>query len=190
MMYLRLVLAVLLTALCAIPLPAHAARPAAIKVVMDNNYPPYVFQDNNGKLQGILIDQWRLWEQKSGIKAEIHAMDWGKALSGMKRGEFDVIDTIFKTTERAEWLDFTQPYTRLEVPIFFDRDISGITDAASLKGFVVAAKSGDAAVDLLKRNGVNNLLLFNSYEAIILAAKEHKVTLFVIVKPPALYFLH
>jgi len=170
--------------------PVHAATPAAIRVVMDNNYPPYVFQDSKGMAQGILIDQWRLWEQKTGIKVEIRTMDWGKALSGMKAGKFDVIDTIFKTDERAEWLDFTEPYASIEVPIFFYKEISGITDAASLKGFVVAAKAGDAAVDLLKRNGVENLLLYNSYEAVIMAAETHKVTVFVVDKPPALYFLH
>lgn len=164
--------------------------PKPIKVVMDNNYPPFVFEGNNGSLQGILIDQWKLWERKTGIKVEISAMDWGQALSRMKNGEFDVIDTVFQTEERSGWLDFSKPYAKIDVPIFFDKEISGITNTASLKGFVVAAKTGDAAIDLLKRSGVENLVLYNSYEAVILAAKEHKVTVFVVDKPPALYFLH
>ena len=175
--------------LCA-PVPADDGPRSIIKVVMDNNYPPYVFTDNDGNLQGILIDQWRLWEQKTGLRVEIHAMDWGLALGGMKAGKFDVIDTIFKTDERGEWLDFTHPYARLEVPIFFLHAISGITDVASLKGFPVAAKTGDAAVDMLKRSGIDNLQLFDSYEAVILAAKAHKVTVFVTDAPPSLYFLH
>ena len=166
------------------------ARPYSIRVAMDDNYPPFSFKDSDNNQQGILIDQWRLWEEKSRIKVEIHAMDWGKALSGMKAGEFDVIDTIFKTEERSGWLDFSRPYAKLEVPIFFDKDIFGITDAASLKGFIVAAKRGDAAVDLLKSKGVEDLVLFNSYEAVVLAAKEHKINVFVVDKPPALYFLH
>jgi two-component system cell cycle sensor histidine kinase/response regulator CckA len=170
--------------------PLCEAQTQTIHVVMDNNYPPYVFQNNHGKLQGILIDQWQLWEQKTGTKVEIHAMDWGKALSAMRAGEFDVIDTVFMTQDRSVWLDFTRPYARLEVPIFFINAISGITDASSLKGFSVAVKTGDAAVDILKSNGVNNLMLFDSYEAVILAAKEHKVTVFVVDAPPGYYFLN
>ena len=166
------------------------ARPESIRVVMDNNYPPYVFYDSEGRLQGILIDRWQLWEKKTGITVDIHAIDWGKALSGMKAGEFDVIDTVFETEERSLWLDFSRPYADIEVPIFFDKDISGITDAASLKGFPVATKTGDAAIELLTRNGVDNLILFNSYEAVILAAKEHRVSVFVIDAPPAHYFLY
>ncbi len=170
--------------------PTAKATPQSIKVVMDDAYPPYSFKNNDGMQQGILIDQWRLWEQKTGIKVEIHAMDWGKALNAMEAGEFDVIDTIFQTPQRSKWLDFTSPYAKLEVPIFFDKDISGITNAASLRGFAVAVKKGDDAVDVLKRNSVDNLLFFDSYEAIIQAAKEHKVNVFVIDKPPALYFLY
>lgn len=157
---------------------------------MDNNYPPYVFYDDTGRLQGILIDQWRLWEEKTCITAEIHAMDWDKALRAMKNGEFDVIDTAFQTPEREQWLDFSKPYADIAVPIFFDKDISGITDAASLKGFPVAAKSGDAAVELLHQNGIENLMLFNSYEAVLVAAREHKVSVFVADAPPSLYFLY
>ncbi len=171
------------------PSSANSA-PQSIRVVMDDNYPPFTFKNSNGKQQGILIDQWRLWEQKTGIKVEIRAMDWGKAVSLMKAGEFDVIDTIFKTAERSNWLDFTQPYAKIEVPIFFDKNISGITNVNSLKGFVVAVKSGDATIDVLKSNGIDSLMFFNSYEDVIRAAKEHKVNVFVADKPPALYFLY
>jgi len=171
---------------------AEEQAPASrtIRVVMDNNYPPYVFLDSEGAVQGILADQWRLWQRKTGIRVEMTAKDWHEALQGMKAGEFDVIDTTFKTEERAGWLDFGKPYTRIEVAAFFNNTISGITDVSSLKGFVVAVKEGDAAIDLLRSQGIDNLMLFKGYEAIIQAAKEHKVNVFVIDKPPALYFLY
>lgn len=181
----------LLLASAALAVPVTVGnRPAVIKVVMDDNYPPYVFTDGKGTLQGILIDQWRLWEQATGIKTEIHAMDWGRAVSGMKAGEYDVIDTLFKTESRSAWLDFTKPYATIEVPIFFDKDLGGITGVASLKGLIVADKHGDAMIELLRRNGVENLLLFDSFEALIRAAKEQKVKVFVMGKPPALYLLN
>lgn len=162
----------------------------SLRVVLDNNYPPYVFRSGDGSIQGILIDQWRLFEKKTGIRVTLSPLDWVSALQGMKAGRFDVIDTIFKTPERQGWLDFTEPYARLEVPAFFNSQISGISDTASLKGFAVAAKEGDDAVDLLRSQGVDNLILFKGYEEIIRAAMEHKVNVFVVDKPPAIYFLH
>jgi two-component system, cell cycle sensor histidine kinase and response regulator CckA len=174
----------------AAPILAQPAAPRSIRVVMDNNYPPFAFTDSEGNLQGILVDEWRLWEKKTGIKAELRAMDWSEALRRMRAGEFDVIDTIFKTDERAAYWDFSRPYTRIDVPVFFHNDIPGITDLKSLKGFPVAAKAGDAAVDLLQQNGISTILLFTNYETIVEAAKEHKVNVFVVDKPPALYLLH
>jgi PAS domain S-box-containing protein len=172
------------------PSRGSGAAPSSIRVVMDDNYPPFIFRDSTGALQGILIDQWRLWERKSGIRVEISAMDWDDAQRSMRSGEFDVIDTMFKTDERLASYDFSRPYQNIDVPIFFDEHITGITDVASLKGFVVAAKRGDAAVETLRRHGVTTIRLYNNYEDIIRAAREHKVTVFVIDLPPALYFLH
>ncbi|MCF7785053.1 MAG: PAS domain S-box protein [Prosthecobacter sp.] len=166
------------------------APPRKISVVMDDNYPPYVFRDSDGILQGIIIDQWQAWEKQTGVTAEVHGMDWGEAVERMKAGEFDVIDTLFDTAERAAYLDFSRPYATLQVPIFFRTTISGITDVASLKGFPVAVKAGDAIVQHLQASRIGPLLLFKNYEAIITAANERKVNVFVVDKPPALYFLH
>ena len=157
---------------------------------MDNNYPPYVFLDGKGNLQGILIDQWRLWEQKTGIRADISGMDWGEALNRMGAGEFDVIDTIFFNERRAQTYDFSKPYAKIDVSIFFHKSISGISGADSLQGFAVAVKSGDNAIDHLRGKGISLFQEYPSYEAIIRAAKEQKVMVTVIDNPPALYFLY
>ncbi len=165
------------------------ATPATIKVVTDDNFPPYVFRDNEGKLQGIIIDQWRVWERRTGVTAEIHGMDWNDAVRRMKEGEFDVIDATFKTPERTAYLDFGKPYTIIEVSIFFRSSMAGINNLSSLRGFPVAAKLGDTVVRLLQENEITPVLLFNNYEAIINAANERKVNVFVMDKPPAQYFL-
>lgn len=161
----------------------------SIRVVVDNNYPPFVFLDANGNLQGILIDQWRLWEQKTGIAVQIDGLDWGEALKRMAAGEYDVIDTIFFNEERAKIYDFSEPYVDIEVPVYFRSNISGIKDTADLKGFAVAVKSGDNAINFLQGHGINQLLEYPSYEAIIQAAERREVVLFMMDKPPAEYFL-
>lgn len=184
------IISLFLATICVIASGQQPARPGKITVVTDDNYPPYVFRDSSGVLQGIIMDQWRAWEKKTGITAEVRGMDWAEAVARMKAGEFDVIDTVFHTQERAAYLEFSRPYATLQVPIFFRTTISGITDLASLKGFPVAAKAGDAIVHHLQVNGIGPLLLYKNYEAIITAANERKVNVFVVDKPPALYFLH
>ncbi|MBE3064390.1 MAG: PAS domain S-box protein, partial [Spirochaetes bacterium] len=168
----------------------QTAPPSPITVVSDDNYPPYILRDPEGELRGILVDQWKLWERKTGIAVTLVAMDWGKALRFMAEGKADVIDTIFFTGERAKLYDFTRPWATIEVPIFFHKNIGGISDARSLRGFTVGVKEGDAAIDFLTQNGNTMLEEFPSYEAIVLAAADQKIRVFCIDAPPGRYFLY
>ena len=171
------------------PVPISGSK-NAIKVVMDNNYPPYVFKDEKGALKGIIVDQWRLWEKKTGIRAEITGMDWSEAQSRMLAGEFDVIDTIFRNEKRDNLYDFTKPYAIIPVPLFFHSDISGIRGPEDLKGFMVAAKAGGNVLNILRTYGVANIVEYPSYEKIIEAARDGQVKVFTVDRPPALYYLH
>ena len=128
-------------------------------------------------------------KEKTGVKVEITGMDWSSALEHMEAGEFDVIDTLFWTPSRELVYDFSDPYQDIDVPIYFNNKISGIIDVNSLKGFSVAVKANDAAIDYLKRNNITNLVEYDSYEAIIKAAANDQVKVFVMDKPPADYFL-
>jgi diguanylate cyclase (GGDEF)-like protein/PAS domain S-box-containing protein len=196
----KFLLAYLCLAVCAAGLiPMAACGPTksetdsaveTISVVLDDNYPPYAFRDSQGVLKGILIDQWALWSEKTGVKAEIHAMDWADALDGMRAGQYDVIDTVFFSEERDAWLDFSLPYVTIDVPIFHSNKIGGITDASSLRGFLVAVKAGDNCIPILREAGVTEIAEYPSYEAIIDAAKSGEISVFVVDEPPAIYFLY
>jgi PAS domain S-box-containing protein len=170
--------------------PAATEAPRTIRVVLDNDYAPFVFQSDEGNLQGILVDQWQAWEKKTGIKAEIHPMDWGEAVRRMRAGEFDVIDCIVETPARRDYFAFTPAYATIEASIYFRNDISGITDLASLKGFPVAVKVGDQHVDRLQETGVTTVIPFKNNEAIIDAAQQHKISVFLVDDPSALYLLN
>jgi PAS domain S-box-containing protein len=161
-----------------------------IRLVMDDAYAPYVFRSDEGELQGILIDQWRAWEKKTGVKTEIYAMDWSEALRSMRAGKFDVIDCIVETANRENYFDFTPGYNTVEASIYFRKDISGISDIASLDGFPIGVKAGDQHVDKLKASGVTTIILFQNYRAIIEAAKKHTINVFLADDPSALYLLN
>ena len=161
-----------------------------ISVVLDDNYPPYVFRDAEGNLKGILVDQWALWSKRTGIQAELHAMDWADALDGMRAGKYDVLDTAFQNDDRDTWLDFSDPYVTIDVPIYHNKKIGGITDATSLANFTVGVKAGDACIPILKEAGVTNIAEYPSFEAVIEAAKNGEIGIFVVDEPAALYFLY
>ncbi|MDO9630805.1 MAG: PAS domain S-box protein, partial [Humidesulfovibrio sp.] len=169
---------------------AGFVRPASITVVCDDNYPPYIFRNSEGQVQGIVVDQWKAWEKAMGVRVVLQAMDWGLAQRNMREGKADVIDTIFYNEARAKVYDFTKPYAQLDVPVFFHKSLGGINDVQALRGFTVGVKAGDAVIDVLESYGINSLKEFDSYEGIINAARAGDIRIFSIDAPPALYYLY
>lgn len=163
---------------------------SSITVVLDDNYPPYVFRNEQGKLVGKLVDEWKLWQEKTGITVVLTGMDWADCLRAMAEGKADVIDTTFRTQQRETFLDFLPPHEPIPVAIYIYRDIAGITDLTSLRGFVVGVKAGDACVDWLNDHGIKDIRLYSSYEAIINEAVEKRLKVFCMDEPPANFLIY
>ncbi|PKO92305.1 MAG: histidine kinase [Betaproteobacteria bacterium HGW-Betaproteobacteria-10] len=163
--------------------------PTRIAVAVDDNYPPYVFRDEDGQLKGYLVDAWALWAEKTGIAVDLKASDWALAQQRFASGEADVLDTVFITAERQKTMLFSPPYADLPVSIFVHQSIQGIDSPKTLKVFPVGAKAGDACIDQLTENGVVRLDTYPSYSALVAAAVAGEVRIFCLDEPPAHFLL-
>jgi hypothetical protein len=108
----------------------------------------------------------------------------------MAQGQADVIDTIFKTTARQALFDFTEPYARISVPLFFHHSIGGIVDARSARGFTVGVRDGDVCIDVLQTHGVTDFKRYVSYSGVVSAAQKGELRVFCMDHPPAVYLLN
>ncbi|MBL8449357.1 MAG: transporter substrate-binding domain-containing protein [Dechloromonas sp.] len=172
------------------PVGADEAGKAPLTVIADDNYPPYLFRDENGVLQGYLADLWRLWGTRTGNTVELVGADWATAQKEFAAGRARVIDTIFRTPEREGRYDFSPPYAAIAVNVYVHRSIGGIVDAKSLRGFVVGVKEGDACVERLKATGAEGQAAFPSYQQLVAAAAAGEVKVFCMDGPPAEYLLY
>ncbi len=162
----------------------------SLRVVTDNNYPPYVFQNHSGQVEGYVVDIWKLWEKKTGVKVEFRAMQWSEAQRTLLDGEADVIDMIFRTPVREKLYDYSPAYAKLPVGIYVHPSINGIVDATSMQGFSVGVQRGDACIDKLASLGIVNLQAFPNYESILTAAESGSIKMFCMDEEPANYFLY
>lgn len=161
-----------------------------LRVVGDENYPPYLFRDDDGNVQGYLVDYWRLWEQKTGIAVQLTATRWGEAQQMLLRGEADVIDTIYRTPGRETLLDYSRPYADLPVSIFSHVSISGISGPQTLKGLLVGVQQGDACIEHLATHGITDLAYYENYTALVKAARRLEVKIFCLDDAPASFYLY
>lgn len=178
---------VLVLAMLAFGVHADSGR---LRVVSDNNYPPYVFPGPDGKLQGYVVDLWKLWEERTGMPVDFRGMQWAEAQRVLLDGQADVIDMIFRTPVREQLYDYSEPYAALPVGIYVDASINGIRDPGAMQGFAVGVQRGDACVDKLSALGIDNLVPYANYEAILAATRAGDIKMFCMDEEPASYYLY
>ena len=169
---------------------AWAQTPAPLRVVTDENYPPYLYRDSEGRQTGYLVDLWALWAAQTGRPVDLQGLQWAEAQTQVLEGKADVIDMIFRIPERESLYEFSKPYADLNIGIFSHPSISGLVDVKALRGFQVGVQAGDACIDELRRSGIDSLSVYPNYVAIIDAAAREEIKLFCMDEWPAHYYLY
>ena len=169
--------------------PAQAAA-RTLRVVTDNNYPPYLFLNSLGQPEGYLVDLWKLWQAKTGVKVDLEPMQWAAAQRAMHDGKADVIDMIFRTPVRDQLYEFSRPYSTQTVGIYVDHSIHGVAGPRSLRGFTIGVERGDACIAKLGSLGITRLATFPNYMGILTAAKAGEIKMFCMDDDPAHYYLY
>ncbi|SDX64737.1 PAS domain S-box-containing protein [Allochromatium warmingii] len=169
------------------PLPAD---PPTLRVIGDENYPPYLFLNANGQADGFLVDLWQLWERKTGVHVELIATQWDDAQRRLLNGQADVIENIFKTPGREPLYDFSAPYADLPVAIYRDVSIGGLTNLDTLRGFQVGVMQGDACIEHLKQHGIDSLIFYPNYTQLIQGALAQDIKVFCLDEHPANFYLY
>ena len=174
---------------CLIISSPSIAESKHLRVVMDDNYPPYIMRKANGSLDGYLIDLWKLWEKKTGVTVDLIAQDWDKAQKTMASGGADVIDTIFRTPQRELLFDFSKPYATVAVAIYAHAEHRGFAELSDLQDYQLGVKAGDACINELNNGGITDIKTYPSYESLVQAALIEKVHFFCMDEPPANYLI-
>ena len=180
----------LLTTLVPTAAIAQETPQKILRVVSDDNYPPFLFIDPQGRAIGYVADWWALWSQKTGVKVDLQALEWAESQRRLLNGEADAIDLIFRTPPREPLYDFTASYADVPVALYTHASIAGIQDSLGLRGFQIGVMAGDACIDMLRLQGITDLRQYKSYTALIDGALANEIKLFCLDEYPANYYLY
>ncbi len=169
---------------------AAEGSPRTVHVVSDDNYPPYLFRNADGNVEGYLVDVWQLWQSRTGIEVRLTATNWSEAQRMIADGRADVIDMIYRTPQREALYEFSEPYADLPVAIYTHTTIGGISGASTLKGFEIGVQSGDACIHRLNAQGITTLVEYPNYTELIAAAQRQEIKLFCLDEFPANFYLY
>lgn len=117
-----------------------------VRVAFERHYPPFVFENAKGEPQGISIDILRAIERDLGIHFTYTApKDLHILMGELKQGNIDLVTTLARTPDRADYLHFTRGYAHIPAllvaranhqrPIDFDEP--GDLQIAVPKGYAI-----------------------------------------------------
>jgi len=162
---LSLIVALLLTlGLCGNVLAAE------LTVATDTNFPPFEFKDKSGKHTGFDVELWDAIAKKIGVPYKLQPMDFNGIIPGLQTGQIDVgIAGMTIKPERAEVVDFSDPYYNAGLLVLVKVDNNSINDIKDLKGKVVSTKLGTTSADFSKaETGAAEVKLFPNNDAMFL----------------------
>jgi len=161
-----------------------------ISVAVAQDYPPSYFRDKEGRAVGWMVDIWRMWSQKTGIKVNFASVPWADALKLTGEGKVDVLGGGFYTEERATYMDYVAPLGNADGYFFFHKNIYGLETPKDLLGYRIGVIKGDFAVSYLREHLPGaSLAVYDSNEEMFEALKSGALRVFVLEAPVALYFL-
>lgn len=152
-------------------LPVQAA-PQKLTIAIGSDSVPYYFQGPEGAPQGLLVDLWRTWSQKTGVPVHFVAADFKDSLRLVREGKADLHAGCFVSPQRRKYLDFVSPVVKVQTNFFVQRNIYGVQNLQDLRAFRIGLIAGDYAQEFLQQNlpkaalalYPNNLALFDAIQ--------------------------
>ena len=126
-------------------LTAHAAETAKPLIVgMELAYPPFEMTDTSGKPTGVSVDLATDLAKSLGRPVLIQNTSFDGLIPALKTGKVDlVISSMTATTERAQSIDFSDPYLSTGLCLLLKKDsVAKSIEDLDKAGVKVAVKKG------------------------------------------------
>lgn len=81
---------------------------------------PFTWLTNSGRPAGILVDLWRLWATKTGVRVTFLFGDQAESVNFLLSGRAQVHAGLFKTPREADVLEYSLPLYPVEINLFYN----------------------------------------------------------------------
>jgi signal transduction histidine kinase/CheY-like chemotaxis protein len=176
--------------LCLPFLSLAATTPERISVTYSVDSIPFQYTDENGEPNGIIIDYWKLWSEKTGIGVDFVEATWNQTLALARDGKVDAHAGLFFNEERDRFLDYGTPLTKSDTHVFFHNSIEVTDDLGSLTAYRIGVLGKDFVEGYLKKQvAPDSVVGFPDYSEIMEKLRSGELKVFAADTPTGLFHL-
>ncbi|MDX1465966.1 MAG: transporter substrate-binding domain-containing protein [Halomonas sp.] len=125
-----------------------------LEVVTDPSFVPFEMMDQeSGEMVGFDMDIISEVAERAGFEYNLRTMDFNGIIPAVQTGNVDIaIAGITITDERAEIVDFSDPYYDSGLRILVGTNDDSVQEIEDLKGKKIGTKVGSTSYDFLQEN--------------------------------------
>jgi len=179
---------IMLTSIYATSLAAET--PQEITVVYSVDSVPFQYRDVQGKPNGIIIDHWKLWSEKTGITVKFIEAPWNKTLTMTRDGKADAHAGLFFNEARDKFLDYGVALTKTDTHVFYHKSVEIPEDISKLSAYRIGVLAGDFVEGYLKKRVKPDAIVgLSGYEEIMAQLKSGELKVFAADTATGLFYL-
>lgn len=126
------------------------AAAQSLRIATEGAYPPFNYVDAKGELAGFDVDIAKALCADMKVQCTYVAVPWAEIINGLRASNYDVIvASMAFSEERAELVDFSEPYYRSYSAFIADASKYAETTPAALKGLRIATNEGTIQAEFL-----------------------------------------
>ncbi len=176
--------------LSAFSLSVSAADIEKISVVYCRDIAPFEYTDKKGMPDGLIIDFWRLWSKKTGIKVDFVEASWNQTLEMVKNGEVDAHAGLFFNEEREKYLEYGVILSKTGTNIFLHNSLDFPEDIRKLSAYRIGVIKKDVVEGYLQDLlGSGSVVGYPDYLSLMKDLHDGKLKAFAADTPTGLFYL-
>jgi polar amino acid transport system substrate-binding protein len=156
-------------------------KAGTIRIGIFEDFPPFASLGSDMKVQGYDVDMADALAKALGVKAELVGITGQNRIPFLSEGKVDALLSIGFSDERAQVVDFTDPYAPYYIAVMGPAEVQ-VKDAADLAGKTVAVNRGtleDTEVTKVAPEGAD-IQRYNDYNGVISAFLSGQAQLMVV----------
>lgn len=116
---------------------AQAALPSPLKVAISDNTYPYMFVNQQGQPEGLVVDYWRHVGEQQQIEIVFYAANWPKTMAMFEQGEVHLHGAIAATPLRKQLYQLGDIGVNIYNNIFIHRDMPHFKSIQEVKPLTI-----------------------------------------------------
>jgi len=182
------VLTILILVFCWPALNAQEIKQLKVAYCLD--CVPFQYRNDQGKPDGIIIDYWNLWSEKTGIEIVYVGAPWDQTLALTRDNKVDAHAGLFFNQERDKFLDYGSALTKTNTHVFFHKDIKIPATERELSAYQIGVITGDYVESYLKKRiNPKSVVGYPNYDQIMTDLTSGKLKVFAADTPTGLHHL-